>query len=116
IADKYICSMMSLANASHYGGNHFLSIRKDLTQLGDPQVSQKYSIQKPLSNFYLSKRILGVGNKYVVSSQEGSDIVFFTTYDGVLVNAIKLQNIEFNFPMYKNESPIMAIFRERLKQ
>src|SRR5690606_3677851 len=99
ISDKYICSMMSMANASHYGGNHFVSIRKDLTQLGDPLVSQKYSIQKPLSNFYLSRRILGVGNKYVVSSQEGSDVVFFTNYDGTLINAIKLENIEFDIPM-----------------
>lgn len=114
--DHYLCSVMSLSNASHYGSNNFISYRKNVDQIGDAEKSNMFSVQNSLANFYLSKRYISVNQKYVVSSQEGSDIIFFIDHRGKLVNAIKLDNIEFEIPMFEEESTFNTILRRNLEK
>lgn len=89
---KYIASAFSLVLVNRFKNHNYISVRDSITDSGDYDSSRRFSVQGGLSNFYLSRRVISVGSKYVVTGQKGSDIVFFLSHDGSLVNALKLTN------------------------
>lgn len=89
---KYIASTFSLVLVNRFKNHNYISIRDSLTESGDYETSRQFSVQGGLSNFYLSRRVISVGSKYVVTGQKGSNVVFFLSHDGSLVNALKLTN------------------------
>lgn len=89
---KYIASAFSLVLVNRFKNHNYISVRDSITDSGDYESSRRFSVQGGLSNFYLSRRVISVGSKYVVTGQKGSDVVFFLSHDGSLVNALKLTN------------------------
>lgn len=92
-SNKYIGSGFSIAKIDEYKNNNYIFIKSNIDGPNDHIMSKKFTVQAGLPNAFLSKRIIGVGKKYVVSGQEGSNVVFFHDHDANLVNAIKLNNI-----------------------
>jgi hypothetical protein len=89
---KYIASAFSLVLVDRFKNHNYLSIRDSLTESGEYEISRQFSVQGGLSNFYLSRRVISVGSKYVVTGQKGSNVIFFLSHNGNLTNAVKLTN------------------------